>query len=141
MDRGLEVFEHTSDLGIIARGESLEETLARLLRGVFSIITDLSAVVPGRAWTISASGHDLEEATAGIVNEALFLHETERALCSSFEVAVRAPSPGDQGVVIEARCCGECIDPGRHTIQKYIKAATYHGIRVLSHEIRIILDV
>ena len=137
---GFEVFEHTSDLGVAARGETLEDSLASLLRGVFSAIADPSAVALDRDWIIRAAGDDLEEATVRLVNEALFVHDTEGALCSGVSVKV-SRSDADETVVIEARCSGEVFDPSRHTIKRYIKAATYHGIKVTSHEVRLVLDV
>ncbi len=135
-----EVFEHTSDLGVVARGSTLEETLGCLLRGVFATIADVSGVRPDREWTIAAAGDDLEGATVRLVNEALFVHDTEGALCSGVAVAVERS--GDRAPVeIEARCAGEVFDPARHTIRRYIKAATYHGIKVTPREIRLVLDV
>lgn len=145
---GFEVFEHTSDLGVTARGETLEDSLASLLRGVFSAITDLSTVAPDRDWIIRAAGEDLDEAAVRLVNEALFVHDTEGALWSKVSVRISrqgasgSDRPGaDARVVIEARCSGEVFDPARHTIRRYIKAATYHGIKVTPHEVRLILDV
>jgi SHS2 domain-containing protein len=134
---GFEVFDHTSDVGVLARGRSLEETLEALCLGAFSIITDTSSVRAEKEWLVTASGRDLGEATIRMLNEALYLHETERVLFSSFSVR---PSLGD-GVVLELKCRGEPYDPGRHTLLKQLKAATYHDLSVENHEARVIFDV
>ncbi|MGE5486139.1 MAG: archease [Ignavibacteriales bacterium] len=136
--RSFEVFEHTSDLGIIARGDSLEETLAGLCEGVFSLVASPSEVRREKRWVIKSRGDDLEEAAVRLLNEALFVHETEGALFSRFDVAVRA---GPDGVDLEARLEGEPYDPGRHRPFRYIKAATYHCVSVRPHEARMVFDV
>ncbi len=137
--RSIEVFEHTSDLGVIARGDCLEESLAGLCEGVFSLVADVSRVRPEMEWVVRARGDDLQEAAVKLLNEALFLHETERALFSSFQVVVRLGTTRE--VEIEARLKGETYDPARHELLKQIKAATYHCVSVKPHEARMIFDV
>lgn len=134
---GYEVLDHTSDVGVVARGGSIEETLSLLCLGAFSIAYDLEGVAVLEQWTVSADGRDLVEATIRILNEALFLHETERALFSSVSVRVTYGN----AVSLEARLGGETFDPGRHRLLRQVKAATYHMASVKPREAMVILDV
>jgi len=44
MMRDYEFFEHTADVGIIARGNTLEEAFSNAAKAVFEVMTDTSKV-------------------------------------------------------------------------------------------------
>ena len=136
---GFELFDHTADLGLIARGEDLDEALAWLATGMFSVIADLDAVEPRESIVVSVTADDPEGLAVDWLNELLFRYEAEGFLPKEFHV-----SASEEGTSLEARCVGEPADPERHRTRASVKAATYHAVKV-SHDgewrIQVILDI
>lgn len=134
-----ELFDHTADLGLIGRGEDLEEALAWLAKGMFSVIADLEAVELRETIQVSVNASDREGLAVDWLNELLFRYEADGFLPKEFKVAVDEAETG-----LDAECMGEPADPERHGLRPAVKAATYHGLQV-SHDrewrIQVILDI
>ncbi len=73
---------------------------------------------------VRAEGEDLEELLVAFLGELLYLHDAEGLL---FRRARVLEGPDRQ---VRAEVLGEPFDPGRHRIERQIKAVTYHGLRV-----------
>jgi SHS2 domain-containing protein len=119
-----EVFEHTADVGIRVRAESLEALLVDAARGLFSlIVTNLDQVkaVQEKIIRIDANQHDY--LLFDWLNELLFTFEVDHLLFSEFAVSVDA-----QGLT--ATCRGEPMQLDRHDMDHEVKAITYHGLIV-----------
>ena len=58
---GFELFDHTADLGVEGRGDSLGEALAWTATGMFSVIADLDAVKPREELRLSVAAVDEAE--------------------------------------------------------------------------------
>ena len=139
---GFTLLEHTADIGIIATGDSLEEALAWLAKGMFSLLVDPDTVAGQCSRQVSLTARDRESLVVDWLNELLYLFEATGFLFKECQVAL--PGPGR----LKAQCQGELLDPARHQIQTVIKAATYHGLEVsneLSNKgqwrVQVILDV
>jgi len=133
------LLEHTADVGIVATGSSLEEVLAWLAKGMFSVIADLDSVVPKEFLEVSLISSDQEALVVDWLNELLYRYEAEGFLPREFSVTVDGAGKG-----LCAQCWGESVDLQRHQILTSVKAATYHELQ-LSHNsqwrIQVILDV
>ena len=119
-----EVFEHTADLGLRVRANTLDELFADAARGLFSmVVLNLDQVrgVSERSYQIK--GDDREYLLFDWLNELLYTFDTQRLLLSECDVAV-----GDDGLT--AVCRGEMMDPERHEMDHEVKAITYHGLMV-----------
>jgi SHS2 domain-containing protein len=135
---GFTFLEHTADIGIVATGDSLEEALSWLARGMFSLLVDPDTVAAQCSRQVSLSARDWESLVVDWLNELLYLYEATGFLFKGCRVTL--PGPGR----LEARCQGELLDPGRHQIQTVIKAATYHRLEVSNNgqwRVQVILDV
>ena len=136
---GFEYLEHTADLGVVGRGDTLAEALSYLAKGMFTVLADLDSVEPRQAIQVSVTSGDLEALAVDWLNELLFMFEGEGFLPKEFHVTV-----AEGGTSLEARCVGEPADPERHRIRPAVKAATYHRLQV-SHDgewrIQVILDM
>lgn len=134
------VLEHTADVGIVARGSTLEETFANAAEGMFSLITELRSVRDAQRRAISVSAPDVEALLVRFLNEANYVYETQHFLFRRFEVG---------GPVAESKLVatgyGEPFDPARHHVKVVVKAATYHDLEVRRKgelwRARVILDV
>lgn len=136
---GFELFDHTADLGVEGRGDSLGEALAWTATGMFSVIADLGAVEPRDELRLSVAAVDRDALVVDWLNELLFRYETEGFLPKELNVSV-----DEAGNALEARCVGEQADPERHSLHPAVKAATYHALQV-EHDgdwrIRVVLDI
>jgi SHS2 domain-containing protein len=125
-----EIFEHTADLGLCVRAESLSELMADAARGLFSmIVANLDAVHPvvERTYCIDGDEHDL--LLFDWLNELLYTFETERVLLAEFDVALAESA--ETNLRLAATCRGETMDAARHCLDHEVKAITYHTLSVM----------
>ncbi len=119
-----EIFEHTADLGIRARGADLPELFADAARGLFSIlVANLDAVRPAKERRFQLFGDNLEELLHDWLTELLYTFSVRRMAFVRFNVDV---SPRG----LSARARGEPINPDRHKIDAEVKAVTWHALKV-----------
>jgi SHS2 domain-containing protein len=119
-----EIFEHTADLGIRVRADSLNDLFADAARGLFSVIvTNLDAVRSVEETTFQLHNDNLEELLHDWLAELLYTFHARRLVLAQFEVKVDRA-----GITATAR--GEAIDFSRHEIDVEVKAITWHALRV-----------
>lgn len=117
------VIEHTADMGIEVRADSREELFVQAARGLREILS-ATTVTGGAERTIEIEGEDVPELLVKWLNEILFLLETERFF--PIEFAIEEVTDDH----LRGRIRGEPFDPERHSIEREIKAVTYHQLRV-----------
>jgi SHS2 domain-containing protein len=140
-----ETFNHTADIGLEVRGESLADLLETAARGVFSIMLDdgpreVSIEADVAAVPDPSLGDDAAELLVCWLQELLYRFETERLVPLRFEFAEAAPSG------VRARVGFGRFDPKRHRAGTEVKAVTYHELAVREEpdgawSARFILDV
>jgi SHS2 domain-containing protein len=134
-----EVFEHTADAGIVARGRDLPELFENAALGMFSLMAELAGVREREHREISVKGHDLETLMVQWLTELLYYLDAEDMLFSRFRV--RRLSDG----ALEAEAFGEPIDRDRHELHFGIKAVTRHMLEVTGEDggyrSRILFDI
>ena len=138
-------FDHTADVGLEVRGESLEDLLATAARGVFSIMLDDGprevAIEADVALTPDASpGEELRELLVVWLQELLYRFEMEHLVPREFDFAEAGPAR------VRARVGFGRFDPKRHRAATEVKAVTYHELAVREEadgtwSARFILDV
>ncbi len=134
-----ELLEHTSDIGVLARGANRNEALLAASHGLASILVNPEGFKPLEERYFKATGPDEEAQIVNWLNEILFFFDTEGMVFVEFEIE----SWNRNEVVGRAR--GERFDIDRHEFRTAVKAATYHQFE--SHptsegwEIRVFLDV
>src|SRR5437016_3951803 len=134
-----ELLEHTSDIGVLARGDSRKEALIAASQGLVSILVDPANFKPLEERFFKATGSDEAAQIVNWMNEILFFFDTEGMVFVEFEIE----SWNMDEVVGHAR--GERFDIDRHEFRTAVKAATYHQFE--SHqtsegwEIRVFVDV
>ena len=134
-----ELLEHTSDIGVLARGDNREEALIAASQGLSSILVDPAAFRPFEERYFKAPGIDEAAQIVNWLNEILFFFDTESMVFVEFAIDSWT---SDQ---ITGRAKGERFDVERHELRTAVKAATYHQFE--SHaiprgwEIRVFVDV
>ena len=116
------VLEHTADIGFEAFGRTREETFANAARALFSLVVDLSAIIPREEVTITTNGPEPEGLLVNWLSELLYLHDAEGWLFREFEFRRLE----DDTVSSIAR--GEKFERSRHHLKLLVKAITYHQL-------------
>ena len=123
-----ELFDHTADLGLRVRAESLEALFREAGRGLLSmIVANPQAVQPVQSKSIDVEGDDPSYLMFDWLNELLYAFESEKLLLAEFEIAFN-------GKQLTATCRGEPMDHERHQMDHEVKAITYHGLSVTKDE-------
>ena len=134
-----EVFDHTADVGIVARGDTLAEAFANAARGMFSLMVDLERVEERHERRIEVQADDLEGLVVHWLGELLFISEVDGLVFRRFDVDALSETR------LTARAFGEPLDIERHKPQLMIKAVTRHQLQVgredSSYRIRVIFDI
>lgn len=141
-----EAVDHTADLALIARGQSLGQLFASAALGMTSFLLDLSSIELRMEHRIEFEGQDAEEALVAWLQELIYEEEVHRRVFGSFEVVLEET---DSGTLGKATCRGEVLDPTRHSVHTDIKAATYHDLHIDRPErggssgfsVRIVFDI
>ena len=123
------IFDHTADVGLEVRGDSLADLLATAARAVFDqMLEDWPAAVEAEEEVRAAPGPGLEgdvgELAVVWLQELLFRFETRRLVPLEFDFA--AAGPGEA----RARVRFGRFQAGVHRSRLEVKAVTYHGLDV-----------
>jgi len=139
------VFDHTADVGLEVRAESLADLLATAARAVFDQMLEdwpAAAEIQEEVLARPAAGPegDLGELLVVWLQELLYRFETRRLVPLSFDFAAAGPREA------RARVGFGRFDPARHRARLEVKAVTYHELDVHpepdgSWSARFILDV
>lgn len=78
-----ELLEHTADAKFRAYGGTLDEAFANAVQGMTAIIADPEKVGKGRMQVVSIKAKSLQNLLFDLLDEILFLHDTEKFLPSS----------------------------------------------------------
>jgi protein archease len=134
-----ELLEHTSDVGVLARGGTRNEALIAASLGLVSILVNPADFKPVEERLFKAPGSDEAAQIVNWLNEILFFFDTEGLAFVEFEIESWTPNE------IVGHAKGERLDLDRHEFRTAVKAATYHQFE--SHaipqgwEIRVFVDV
>jgi SHS2 domain-containing protein len=110
--------EHTSEIGFIAEGETLEEIFADAAKALVEVMTDTGKVKETLQRPVSLEAEDLPQLMHAWLEELNFLSQTEHEFYSRFEVNVEDNR-------LTATLWGEKIDLERHELRLEVKAVTY----------------
>lgn len=122
--REYEFFEHTADIGIRARGESLAALCVHLAQGLTELIAEDSALEPRTARPIRVTAPNAELLVLAWLQELLFWFSTDRFL--PVEYALEEVTETS----LRGALRGETFDPVRHTQGREVKAITRHLLKV-----------
>ncbi len=128
---------HTADTGLVAYGDTLEQSYVNAAYGMFSLITDLRRVKAAESRTIEIEERNLETLLFEWLNSLLYYFDTQGMLFKVFDIVSFSERR------INARCLGEIYQPSRHCLKTGIKSATFHQMLVdrQTCTIRVIFDV
>ena len=139
MSKHCETFEHTADLGLEARADTLGELFEALAEALAGVICPAGKTATPLRREIAVQAEDIEALAVDFLAEVLNAVQTERFVVQA--VCVR----DIDGKSVRAELVGEAYDPARHRFETEVKAVTYHQLKVAREGEkwigRVILDV
>ena len=136
--------EHISDIGIEARGETLEAAFEAGAEATLNIMFDLETIEEREQIPIIAEAGDIELLFVEVLNEVLSLQGLNNlALRRLGKSEIRKK---DGGFAFSGVAHGERFDAGRHGVRTEVKGATYSGLSYNNgeggaHQLSCVLDV
>jgi SHS2 domain-containing protein len=124
MTRSVEIIEHTADVGIIARGETVEDLFAAAAEGMLSFLIGRDEVSPRETRRRVVSADDQEGLLVAWLNDLLLLLNADGFIAG----AVTILECSETRLVADVQ--GEPVDPTRHHFRLDVKAATYHQLAI-----------
>ena len=118
---GFELLEHTADIGVRARGATLEEAFEQATLGLAEVQGAL-APRPGDPVPVEVAAADPGGLLVDWLNEVLWLAETRQAALAGVRVEGVGGGTARGSVVLSSG------GPGPDGT--FVKAVTYHGLRV-----------
>ncbi len=123
-ERPYEPFEHTADIGLRVRGETLPALYENAAAGLMDTMVGLDRIAAKAEQTVHVEANDLEELMVNWLGELLYLFEVEGLVFGELKITNLAPDH------LVATVRGESFDPERHPVAADIKAVTYHQLKV-----------
>ena len=117
-------FEHTADVGLQARADSLGELFEAMGEGLADVICPRRAVKKQKTLPIKVESENVESLLVDFLGELLGLFNLEKFLIAG----VRVERIDETSVA--AKVVGEPYEPARHELREEIKAVTYHKLKV-----------
>jgi SHS2 domain-containing protein len=134
-----ETFEHTADIGLVARGHTLEKLFANAAAGLVDLMVDPAGLREEARLELAVSAPDREALLVTWLNELLYLLDAQGFVPRRSRILSMTDTE------LTAELHGERLDRERHTVRRMVKAATYHGLQVTQKdglwEARVILDI
>ena len=121
---GFELLEHTADIGIRARGASLEEVFEHASEGLAEVMGARAPGPPesGEVVAVEVAADDPGGLLVDWLNEVLWLREVRDAVVAGVRVERVGEGTASGAVVLAAG--GAAVDG------TFVKAVTYHRLRV-----------
>jgi len=119
-----ELIDHTADLGMRVRGESLENLFENAGLALFDILTDVTLVRRHSRSEISLKAESVEDLFVAWLRELLYLFYVRKKLFCAFQIIKFKETS------LAAVCWGEQYDSQRHILLTEIKAVTYHELSI-----------
>jgi SHS2 domain-containing protein len=119
---GFELLEHTADIGIRARGASLEEAFEQATLGLAEVLGARRPDGPGEPVAVEAAADDPGGLLVDWLNEVLWLREVRQAVMTGVHVERVGEGTASGSVTLAGG------GPGPDGT--FVKAVTYHRLRV-----------
>lgn len=137
--RPFETFDHTADIGLVARGATPEELFANAALGLVDLMVDPKDLREETRLELSVSAQDREALLVTWLNELLYLLDAQGFVPRRSRILSMSQTE------LTAELRGERIDRSRHHVRHMVKAVTYHDLQITHSdglwEARVIVDL
>ena len=133
------IIDHTADIGIIAYGVDIKQLFSNAAYALFSLIVEPESINERMHSYIRVAAENSEYLLVAWLNELIYFFDTKHILFNRFEIKDLNNNQ------LTAICYGEGIDPLKHRLKRYVKAATYHMLEIDScasgYKAQVIFDI
>lgn len=120
----VETFDHTADVGLRVRAETLDDLFRTAAAGMFGyIVVNLDEVRVLETEEISLSAGEPADLLVSWLNELIFRSETRHWLYVRYDVNI-----AEDGLRLTGQIAGEAMDRDRHVLDHEVKSVTHHGL-------------
>lgn len=116
-----EELDHTADVGVLVRGETAEETLARLVLALSQLLSGGGALEPSGSLELEIEPGDRASMAIDVLRELLYRFDCEGVIAANCHVLRFDPERGTTIMIDTAP-----YDPDRHAEGIELKAVTWH---------------
>ena len=120
-----EYLEHTADMGLFVRGESLPDLLKNAAHGLFETIAVVETIDETDSLEVHLTADSVEDLFVRWLDELIFLHETREIFFK------RADIKTCHETEVSATLHGEPVNFEKHEVYTEIKSVTYHQLQVV----------
>jgi len=124
MESSYELFDHTADIGIRVRGNRLADLVVPAGEGLYAVIGDIVTGERREEMSIDLTGDTPETLLRDYLAELLILFEQDHRIVSDVRVS-RFDRDG-----LAVRAATEGVDLARSTLEREVKAITYHALEI-----------
>ena len=124
MGKHCETFEHTADVGLAARADTLGGLFEALAEGLADYICSRQSVRADRTRPVAVRAEDVEALAVDFLWEVMTAIQAGRFMVAT----ARVKEISDTAVAAEL--AGEAYDPARHELKTEVKAVTYHQLKI-----------
>jgi len=114
------LIEHTADMGIEARADSLPGVLRDMAKGLKALMFGDSRVFARLDTEVTVQAEDLTELLVCWLNEVVYWSERDNLVPAEFRIDLLSDK------ALRATVSGEPFDPVRHMVERQVKSVTYH---------------
>ena len=119
-----EYIDHTADLGIRARGKSLQELFTNAAHALFETVAVLDTINPIEQTRIEVEAESVADLMVAWLDELIFRHEVDEVFFKRVELVELSETR------LSAYAYGEPADFAKHVVYTEIKSVTYHQLSV-----------
>jgi SHS2 domain-containing protein len=114
-----------ADLLVEGRGKTLGEAVANVALGMLNSITPLEGIREKETYTAEANGMDLQSLIVNMLDELLFLNDSEGLTAKRLTIDV-----DENNLTAKAEARGERFSAATHEVGIAVKAVTYHMMKI-----------
>ena len=119
-----EYIDHTADLGIRVRGDTLQELFTNAAHALLETVAVLDSIDPIEQFQIHVEAESVAELMVAWLDELIFRHEVDEVFFKHVEISEISETR------LSACVYGEPADFTKHVVFTEIKSVTYHQLSV-----------
>jgi SHS2 domain-containing protein len=128
-----------ADLLVEGTGKTLGEAVGNVALGMLNVITPLEGITERETYTAAVEGTDMQSLLVNLLDEILFLNDSEGLTAKSITVDV-----DEKKFKASAVCRGERFTAATHKVGIAVKAVTYHMMKIektgKDYSVRMVFD-
>lgn len=137
-----EFLDHTSEIKILARGETLEEAFDNMAKATFEVMTDTEKIKEAKTKHVTVKAQDEEKLLYDFIDELIYLLDTEAFLLKRLE---NTTIKKNDGLEVTTKLIGDTQDDvNKYDVKSYIKSPTLSDLTIKKgklYEITLVPDI